>query len=166
MTPVNAQIPTTEESPVVQVIDWGHQETSHCLNQCWIRGPFHEGFSVMIQIRGEIFCFRVTATIGYHIATKLYTCHDSTAVVPCAKFDSDHFHKKIPTKAEWNFHQTGISMDQLFAANGPKICVAIRRHYATMWHGASGGTIWQHRTRLTLFQLIPCYLTTPIHYLN
>ena len=42
----------------------------------------------------ENFWFLCNAIIGYHIATKLYTCHDSTAVVPCAKLHSDHFHWK------------------------------------------------------------------------
>ena len=47
-----------------------------------------------------------------HIATKFYTCHDSQAVVPCAKFCSDHF---INTwmRAKWNFHHIWIVMAKL-----------------------------------------------------
>ena len=64
----------------------------------------------------ENYWFSCNAMIRYHIATKFYTCHDSITVVPCAKFHSDHFHKKKnPTIAEWNFHQTCINMDKLFA---------------------------------------------------
>ena len=112
----------------------------------------------------ENFGVLCNAIIGYHIATKFYTCHDSITVVPCAKFHTDHFHKTT-TIAEWNFHWTGINMDKLFAIKWTKIYVAIRFHHATVWHGVSVGTVWRHRTRLTLVQLIPCYLSTPIHNL-
>ena len=46
-----------------------------------------------------------------HIATKFGTCHDSPAVVPCAKFCSDHF---ISTwmRAKWNFHHIWIVMEK------------------------------------------------------
>ena len=47
--------------------------------------------------------FSSNSITGDHIATKFGTCHDSPAVVPCAKFCSDHF---ISTwmGANWNFH--------------------------------------------------------------
>ena len=165
MTPVNAKIPTTQESTVVQVIAWGHQETSHCLNQCWIRGPFHEGFSVVIQIWWKFFGFCVTPSLG---TVLLQNCtHAMTVQLSChaQNFTVITFIKN-PMIAECNFHQTCFNMDQLFIVNGPKIYVAIRRHYATMGLGTSGGTAWRHRTRLTLVPLFPCYLTIPTNHLN
>ena len=49
----------------------------------------------------------------HHIATNFYTCHDSKAVVPCARFHSDHF-ITISTRAEWNFHPIWILMEISF----------------------------------------------------
>ena len=46
-----------------------------------------------------------------HIATKFGTCHDSPAVVPCAKYCSDHF-ISIWMGAKWNFHHIWIVMDK------------------------------------------------------
>ena len=50
---------------------------------------------------------------GYDIATKFFTCHDSTAVVPCTKFHSDHF---IITwmRPENNFHRIWIPMENRY----------------------------------------------------
>ena len=47
-----------------------------------------------------------------HIATKFGTCHDSLAVVPCAKYCSDHF-ISIWMRAKWNFHHIWIVMEKL-----------------------------------------------------
>ena len=163
MTQVNAKIPTTVESTVVRVIAWAKQETSHCPNQCWARGPFHQRFSILIQIGGQILGFRVTPSLG---TISLQNCtHTTTVQESChaRNFTVITFVKKNPTVAEWNFHQTCINMDKMSPWNGPKIYVAIRRIYAKMWHGA---TVWRHITRLTMVQLIPCYVTTAIHYMN
>ena len=46
-----------------------------------------------------------------HIATKFGTCHDSPAVVPCAKYCSDHF-ISIWMRAKWNFHHIWIVMEK------------------------------------------------------
>ena len=54
----------------------------------------------------------------YHIATKFCTCHDSTAVVPCAKFHSDHFMTSW-MRAVWNFHRIWITMEKSFVKWAP-----------------------------------------------
>ena len=57
-----------------------------------------------------------------HITTKFGTCHDSPAVVPCAKFCSDHF-ISIGMRAKWNFHHIWIVMEKLLVKWSPdKIC--------------------------------------------
>ena len=54
----------------------------------------------------------------HHIATKFGTCHDSPAVVPCAKYCSDHF-ISIWMGAKWNFHHIWIVMDKLLVKWAP-----------------------------------------------
>ena len=53
-----------------------------------------------------------------HIATKFGTCHDSPAVVPCAKYCSDHF-ISIWMRAKWNFHHIWIVMEKLLVKWAP-----------------------------------------------
>ena len=55
-----------------------------------------------------------------HIATKFGTCHDSPAVVPCAKFCSDSC---ISTwmRAKWNFHHIWIVMEKLLVKWAPEL---------------------------------------------
>ena len=53
-----------------------------------------------------------------HIATKFGTCHDSPAVVPCAKYCSDHF-ISIWMGAKWNFHRIWIVMEKLLVKWAP-----------------------------------------------
>ena len=53
-----------------------------------------------------------------HIATKFGTCHDSPAVVPCAKYCSDHF-ISIWMGAKWNFHHIWIVMEKLLVKWAP-----------------------------------------------
>ena len=47
-----------------------------------------------------------------YIATKFGTCHDSPAVVSCAKYCSDNFFS-IWMRAKWNFHHIWIVMEKL-----------------------------------------------------
>ena len=54
-----------------------------------------------------------------HIATKFGTCHDSPAVVPCAKYCSDHF-ISIWVRAKWNFHHIWIVMEKLLVKWAPE----------------------------------------------
>ena len=77
-------------------------------------------FSMVIQIRWKI-GFSVTPL--HHISTKLCTCQDSTAVMPCAKFHSDHF-TTTWMGAEWNFHRIWILRCKNCSWNSPqfKLC--------------------------------------------
>ena len=54
-----------------------------------------------------------------HIATKFGTCHDSPAVVPCAKYCSDHY-IIIWMRAKWNFHHIWIVMEKLLVKWAPE----------------------------------------------
>ena len=70
-----------------------------------------------------------------HIATKFGTCHDSPAVVPCAKYCSDHF-ISIWMGAKWNFHHIWIVMEKLLVkwAPGPQTAIHIELHVG-LWDG-------------------------------
>ena len=59
---------------------------------------------------------------GDYIDTKFGTCHDSFAVVPCAKFCSDPC-ISIWMRAKWNFHHIWIVMEKLLVkwAPGPQL---------------------------------------------
>ena len=71
-----------------------------------------------------------------HIATKFGTSHDSPAVVPCAKYCSDHC-ISIWMGAKWNFHHIWIVMEKLLVKWAPDhepiatmVYGAILHHYA------------------------------------
>ena len=55
-----------------------------------------------------------------HITTKFGTCHDSPAVVPCAKFCSDHSISN-GMRAKWNFHHIWIVMEKLLVKWTPDL---------------------------------------------
>ena len=57
-------------------------------------------------------------TTDDHIATTFGTCHDSPAVVPCAKYCSDHF-ISIWMRAKWNFHHIWNVMEKLLVKCAP-----------------------------------------------
>ena len=58
----------------------------------------------------SVYC---NSVVGYHNATKRCTCHNSTAIVPCARFHSDHLSKNL-MRVEWNFHRIWITMEKSF----------------------------------------------------
>ena len=62
--------------------------------------------------------FSCNSITGDHIATKFGTCHDSPAVVPCAKYCSDHY-IIIWMRANWNFHHIWIVMEKLLVKWAP-----------------------------------------------
>ena len=62
--------------------------------------------------------FSFNSTTDDHIATTFGTCHDSTAVVPCAKYCSDHF-ISIWMRAKWNFHHIWNVMEKLLVKWAP-----------------------------------------------
>ena len=56
---------------------------------------------------------------GHQIATNFCTCHDSTAVVPCTKFCSDHC-IGIEMRAKRNFYRIWIAMEKTLVIRGPE----------------------------------------------
>ena len=57
---------------------------------------------------------------GHQIATNFCTCHDSTAVVPCTKFCSDHC-IRIEMRVKRNFlHRIWIAMEKPLLKRGPR----------------------------------------------
>ena len=90
---------------------WGIRvNTSNCSSKN--RGPFHERFFHCNSNSMEN-QFQCNSTAEYRIVIKFCTCHDSTAVLPCAKFHSDQF---VSTwmNAEWTFHRIWITMEKSF----------------------------------------------------
>ena len=55
---------------------------------------------------------------GHQIATIFCTCHDSTAVVPCTKFCSNHC-IRIEMRVKRNFHRIWIAMEKTLVKRGP-----------------------------------------------
>ena len=55
---------------------------------------------------------------GHQIATNFCTCHGSTAVVPCAKFCSDHC-IRIEMRANRNSHRIWIAMEKPLVKRAP-----------------------------------------------
>ena len=82
---------------------------------CW--DPFHQRFFHHNSNSMEI-SFSFNSITGDHIAKKFGTCHDSPAVVPCAKYCSDHY-IIIWMRAKWNFHHIWIVMEKLLVKWAP-----------------------------------------------
>ena len=62
--------------------------------------------------------FSSNSTTDDHIATTFGTCHDSPAVVPCAKYCSDRF-ISIWMRAKWNFHHIWNVMEKMLVKWAP-----------------------------------------------
>ena len=122
---------------------------------CHTGAHFANDFSIVIPIRWKI---RINV-VGYHNATKFCTWHDSTAVVPCAKFYGDHF-TITWVRAEWNFQRIGITMENRWW-NGSLFCD---------WsHGNDQGSHvdcrwkpkWRHQSMPpTMTWLMPCFIAS------
>ena len=80
--------------------DFFFNENFH-LNKKLIQGPFRERFSIGVQIRWN--CFYCNFIAIYQIVTKFCTCHNSTSVVPCAKFHSDHITTAYSDESKMKF---------------------------------------------------------------
>ena len=80
----------------------------------WIPLTFHKQFFHRNQNLMEKW-FKCNSIVGYHITTKFCTCHDSTAVMPCAKFDNNH-PTTILMRAELNSQWIWITMAKSFVA--------------------------------------------------
>ena len=55
----------------------------------------------------------------HQIATNVCTCHNSTAVMPCTKFFSDH-HIRMKVRMKQNFYRFWIAMEKLLVKRGPE----------------------------------------------
>ena len=55
---------------------------------------------------------------GHQIATNFCTCHDSTAVVPCTKFCSDHS-IRLEMRVKQNFHRIWNATEKPLVKRGP-----------------------------------------------
>ena len=55
---------------------------------------------------------------GHQIATNFCTCHDSTAVMPCDKFCSNHC-IRIEVRVKRNFHRIWIAMEKPLVKRAP-----------------------------------------------
>ena len=84
---------------------------------CILWDPFHKRFFHHNSNLMEISLSSNSITDG-HIATKFGTCHDSPAVVLCAKCCSDHF-ISFWMRAKWNFHHIWIVMEKLLVKWAP-----------------------------------------------
>ena len=87
---------------------------------CWrwdTGAHFTNDFSITIQIRWKfhLALIQLLMTISQQ---NFGTCHDSPAVVPCAKYCSDHF-ISIWMGAKWNFHHIWIVMEKLLVKWAP-----------------------------------------------
>ena len=82
-----------------------------------IRDPFHLRFFHHNSNSMEI-SFSSNSVTGDYIDTTFGTCHDSSAVVPCAKFCSDTF-ISIWMRGKWNFHHIWIVMEKLLVKWAP-----------------------------------------------
>ena len=91
--------------------------------------------------------FSSNSITGDHIATKFGTCHDSPAVVPCAKSCSDHC---ISTwmRAKWNFHHIWIVMEKMLVKWAPGLQKA--------W------TWWRHQMETFSVLLALCVGNSPV----
>ena len=58
------------------------------------------------------------SSAAHHIATNFRTCHDSTDIVPCTKFCSDHF-VRIEVRMKQNSHRIWILDGKTVTETGP-----------------------------------------------
>ena len=86
-----------------------------------------------------------------HIATKFDTCHDSPAVVPCAKYCSDHF-ISIWMGAKWNFHHIWIVMEKLLVKWAP-----VQQTITLQW--------WQIKLAYIIYNSVVTWKCTIVHVL-
>ena len=77
---------------------------------------FHQNSSLM----GNMLC--CNSIVSHLIATNFCTCHNSTAVVACAKFCSDHI-LRIGMRAKQNLHRTWIAIKMSLVKYTPGLLV-------------------------------------------
>ena len=89
----------------------------------WV--PFHLRFFARNSNSMETWPWRYSVA-GHQIATNVCTCHDSTAVVPCTKFCSDHC-IRIEMRVKQNFHRIWIAMVKSLVKRPPCWSLLVNR---------------------------------------
>ena len=83
---------STLDEQLSSILPWPIFSQIFYFCHCHAGVHFTDEFYIVTQIRWKIYLSSTCiAFVGYHIATKFCTCHDSTAVMPCAKFHSNPF---------------------------------------------------------------------------
>ena len=84
------------------------------------RGPFHEQFfhRNSNSMENYLMCKSI---VGHRITTKIFTCHDGTTDVSCAKFHSDH-QNTTWMRVGWIFHRIWFTMENC-SWNGLLLCI-------------------------------------------
>ena len=91
--------------------------------------PIHKRFSITMSIRSK---FRFALDL-FHMATNICTCHDSLAVMACAKYCSDYY-VKISIRAKWIIHQFWIVVYKSVVRWVPWYPYGcMRSSYSTVW---------------------------------
>ena len=126
-----------------------HSAITYLLETDWHqlnRGPFHEQFFHNSILMANL--FQCNSNVGYHVTTKFCTCHNSTAVIPCAKFHSDHF-TITWMRLEWTSHCIWITMEQSY--NGPQyymptttVILPLETMKTDHWAACPGSGIYIH----------------------
>ena len=89
----------------------------------YTRGRFHHWFFAQnSNIITNLHC--CNSIIDCQITTNFCTCHDSTAVVACAKFCSDIF-PSIKMTAKWNLDGIWILVEKSLVQQSPEVMVCV-----------------------------------------
>ena len=126
------------------------------------QGPFQERFFACNSnsMEASPCC---NSVVGHQIATMFCTCHDSTAVVPCTKFCSDHC-IRIEMKVKRNFHRIWIAMERPLVKRGPKNVGATEGYWL---HGIFPRTHlkewWRHQMETFSALLAICAGNSPVN---
>ena len=78
------------------------------------------------------------------------TCHDSTAVVPCTNFCSDH-PIRIEVRVKQNFHRIWIAMEKPLVKRGP----GQQRQMGGGWDNAAAGALHHPDAHSCIWRKIP-----------
>ena len=94
---------------------------------------FTNGFLPANQIRWKLRLAITPLPARHEIATIFCTCHDSTAVVPCTKFGSDHC-IRIEVRVKRNLHRIWIAMENPLVKRDPAPTLFINKYNEkTQW---------------------------------
>ena len=136
---------TGDLSIMTQAMAWCHWATNPYLNKCWsnsmspcgftrpwwvnsVPAELHYDQGIVIQILSKFHSALNQINFNQFITAKLYTCHDSTAVIPCTKICSD-FIASILITTMWIRHCISIVSEKLIVKWTPGHLHKVSRHY-------------------------------------